>query len=252
MKPSPRAQLFRAQLGSAWLGLGLQAGPLIGEMWDINPTSHGSLFNYPKFPEDDDSEIDINDRLSFIVPTTKLEVEGPYEFTGTMYPDDRQREFLRWAMVIEPSESDHCLMSVPQPSLRLDKGKQRATDPYTVDDIDCVPEGMPPWQIVNHEIPLIDDDAKYHYHLPWCPNALRRWWELTSASQAAPMMCIFKKDTHLCTMVDCQQWNKNKVKDVTPMPDQDNIREDVTRAMYRSKIDLSDAYEQLKWTAWVI
>ncbi len=27
MKPSPRARLFRAWPGSAWLGLGLQAGP---------------------------------------------------------------------------------------------------------------------------------------------------------------------------------------------------------------------------------
>lgn len=165
-----------------------------------------ALFNYPEFPGDDDSEIDINDRLSFIILTTELEVEGPYEFTGTMYPDDQQREFLRRAMVIEPSESDHRLnamitmnekwnhrkpntgMSVPQPSPRLDNGKQRATDPYTVDDIDRlrqhwyddyedllqgVPKGMPPWRIVNHEIPLIDDDAKYRYHLPWCPNVLR-------------------------------------------------------------------------------
>ncbi|KAK0211842.1 hypothetical protein IW262DRAFT_1236417, partial [Armillaria fumosa] len=39
--------------------------------------------------------------------------------------------------------------------------------------------------------------------------------------------------------------NENTVKDVTPMPDQDNIREDVARAKYRSKIDLSDAYEQV-------
>ncbi|KAK0211841.1 hypothetical protein IW262DRAFT_1233706, partial [Armillaria fumosa] len=36
-----------------------------------------------------------------------------------------------------------------------------------------VPEGMPPWRIVNHEIPLVDNNARYHYHLPRCPNALR-------------------------------------------------------------------------------
>ncbi len=29
------------------------------------------------------------------------------------------------------------------------------------------------------------------------------------------------------------------------MPDQDGIREDVARAKYHSKIDLSDAYEQV-------
>ncbi len=60
------------------------------------------------------------------------------------------------------------------------------------------------------------------------------------------MMCVFKKDMHLCTVVDCRQCNKNMVKDVTPMPDQDNIREDVMHAKYQSKIDLSDAYEQVR------
>lgn len=46
------------------------------------------------------------------------------------------------------------------------------------------------------------------------------------------MMCMFKKDTHLHTVVDCQQRNKNTIKDVTPMPDQDNIWEDVACAKY--------------------
>jgi hypothetical protein len=35
------------------------------------------------------------------------------------------------------------------------------------------------------------------------------------------------------------------VKDVTPLPDQEVIWEDVARAKFRSKIDLSDAYEQV-------
>jgi len=35
------------------------------------------------------------------------------------------------------------------------------------------------------------------------------------------------------------------VKDVTPLPDQDVIRLDIARAKIHSKIDLSDAYEQI-------
>jgi len=35
------------------------------------------------------------------------------------------------------------------------------------------------------------------------------------------------------------------VKDITPLPDQEVIREDVTQGKYCSKIDLTDAYEQV-------
>ena len=64
-------------------------------------------------------------------------------------------------------------------------------------------------------------------------------------TQAAPLLCIPKKDGKLRTVVDTQQRNDNTVKDVTPLPDQEVIREDVARAKYRSKIDLTDAYEQV-------
>src|SRR5262249_22564093 len=50
----------------------------------------------------------------------------------------------------------------------------------------------------------------------------------------------------LRTAIDCRKRNDNTVKDVTPFPDQDQIRADVARAKYRSKIDLSNAYEQVR------
>ena len=50
----------------------------------------------------------------------------------------------------------------------------------------------------------------------------------------------------LRTVVDGRQRNDNTIKDVTPLPDQDLIRLDVARARIRSKIDLSDAYEQIR------
>jgi hypothetical protein len=59
------------------------------------------------------------------------------------------------------------------------------------------------------------------------------------------MLCIHKKDKHLCTVVDARQQNNNTVKDITPLPDQEVIREDVAWAKFRSKIDLSDTYEQV-------
>ncbi|KAJ3502631.1 hypothetical protein NLJ89_g8798 [Agrocybe chaxingu] len=97
------------------------------------------------------------------------------------------------------------------------------------------------------------------YHSPRCPHSLREefyeklnryadagWWKASTAIQAAPVLCIPKRDGRLRTVVDCRQRNDNTVKDVTPLPDQDIIREDVARAKYRSKIDLTDAYEQVR------
>ena len=60
------------------------------------------------------------------------------------------------------------------------------------------------------------------------------------------MLCILKKNGTLRTIVDYRQRNNNTVKDVTPFPDQDNIREDVARHKYQSKLDMSDAYEQVR------
>ena len=120
-------------------------------------------------------------------------------------------------------------------------------------------EELPPLRAINHEINLIDPDKKYVNRMPHCPVAMRPqfmeklnryvnagWWQEHTASQAAPLMCIPKKNGKLRTVVDARQRNDNTVKDVTPLPDQDVIREDVARAKYRSKIDLADAYEQVR------
>ena len=53
-----------------------------------------------------------------------------------------------------------------------------------------IPLKLPPFQEVNHHIPLIDDNIRYNYHLPRCPEALEEelhqkidcytmagWWE---------------------------------------------------------------------------
>lgn len=53
------------------------------------------------------------------------------------------------------------------------------------------------------------------------------WWEPCTINQAAPMLCVNKKDGHLCTIVDARQCNENTVKDMMPLPDMDIICEDV-------------------------
>ncbi|KAG6869889.1 hypothetical protein C0995_016466, partial [Termitomyces sp. Mi166 len=125
------------------------------------------------------------------------------------------------------------------------------------DIINRTKEELPPWREVNHEINLIDESRQYKYHLPCCPQALQeqlcektnrylnaKWWELWVATQAAPLLCIPKKDGTLQTALDVRQRNDNTIKDVTPLLDQEVIRKDVVKARYRSKINLTDAYEQ--------
>ena len=120
------------------------------------------------------------------------------------------------------------------------------------------PPGLPPSRIVDHSIPLIDEKKKYHYYLSKCPDALRPrllekinnylesgWWEPCQTDQAAPMLCIPKKNGDLRAVCDLRQRNENTVKDVTPFPDQDQIRHDCARAAEVSKIDLTNAYEQV-------
>lgn len=126
------------------------------------------------------------------------------------------------------------------------------------DVLDKPPTKLPPVREISHTIPLIDENKRYNYHMPRCPEALKPelmakiqkyvkagWWEYRQVSQAAPLLCIPKKNGTLRTVVDARKRNDNTYKDVTPFPDQDNIRADVARAKYRSKIDMTDAYEQI-------
>ena len=65
------------------------------------------------------------------------------------------------------------------------------------------------------------------------------------AHQMVPMLCIQKKNGKLHTVFDLREQNDNMVKDVTPFPDQDIIRNDMAWATYRSKLNMSKAYEQI-------
>jgi hypothetical protein len=117
---------------------------------------------------------------------------------------------------------------------------------------------LPPLREVNHEINLINPNKKYTYHLLTCPVPLQtqiyeklnrhmdvKWWKEFTISQALLLICLPKKDGRLRTVIDARQRNDNTIKDVMPLPDQDAIREDVAWAKYRSKIDLTDTYEQV-------
>ena len=60
------------------------------------------------------------------------------------------------------------------------------------------------------------------------------------------MLCIPKKNGTLRTVFDLQQQNKNMWKDITPFPDQDAIHHNIAQAKLRSKLDMTEAYEQTR------
>ncbi|KIK50380.1 hypothetical protein GYMLUDRAFT_182853 [Collybiopsis luxurians FD-317 M1] len=113
------------------------------------------------------------------------------------------------------------------------------------DILSGVPETLPPLREINHQIQLINESKRYNYYMPCCPDSLKvqlseklerysraQWWISTTVLQAAPMLCIPKKNGKICTIVDYRQQNENTVKDITPFPDQDHIWSDIARHKY--------------------
>jgi transposase InsO family protein len=165
----------------------------------------------------------------------------------------------------EPKEPQASTSTSPPPSYGrplLDSDIPMLRDDWTnhIKDLTCpIPEELPPFREINHEINLIDESKQYNYHNPRCPDHFVKdlndkierytragWWVPKRVEQALPMLCVAKKDGRLRTVFDCRKRNANTVKDATPFPDQDRIRNDVARAKYRTKIDMSEAYEQIR------
>jgi hypothetical protein len=118
---------------------------------------------------------------------------------------------------------------------------------------------LPPLRVVNHDIPLINENLRIRHRPSKCPDPFKKdliekverylgagWWKRTTLPSSAPLMIVYKKDGSMRTVIDARQRNDNTVGDVTPMPDQEMIRNTFAKARFRTKIDLSDAYEQVR------
>ena len=127
------------------------------------------------------------------------------------------------------------------------------------DLISGVPPKVPPFRQINHKINIIDPNKQINYQIPKCPDALKEdlaenisrytssgWWVPAMVCQAIPMLCVLKKNGKLQTVFDLHQQNNNMEKDVSPFLDQDTIRHDIARAPFRSKLDMSEAYEEIR------
>ena len=160
---------------------------------------------------------------------------------------DRHPERLRAALSLDVVLRDN---DIPQ--------LHRSWDNNITDLVSGIPLKLPPIQEVNHEINLIDPEKCIHYHLPKCPEHFRKelsqkieryttaqWWIPAVAHQAVPMLCIPKKNGKLHTVFNLREQNDNMVKDMTLFPDQDIICNDMARAAYHSKLDMSKVYKQI-------
>ena len=123
----------------------------------------------------------------------------------------------------------------PQPSTPLtdaDIPKLREEWMELIQDIACpIPEELPPFHEINHEINLIDEDKQYRYHHPRFPDhyvtdlnekisryVRAGWWIPRNVRQALPMLCVAKKSGSLRTVFDCRQRNANTIKDRNSIP----------------------------------
>lgn len=174
------------------------------------------------------------------------EVSGKYDFTKSYKTSVKDKDWMRKQSSVRLEVRDNWEDNMknlrkrfeaekppptPKPK-KPDKGKspmkslteedyprlrQQWYDEYQ-DIMGGVKVQLPPWREVNHEIHLMDDNKRYNYHLPRCPNSLREefhnkinmyvdagWWEPRSVSQAAPLLCIPKRDGKLRTVVDARQ-----------------------------------------------
>ena len=123
---------------------------------------------------------------------------------------------------------------------------------------------LPPLRAINHTIPLIDENKVYSWRPSRCPEVFReQWnekrdaylksgrWQLTTARNTSPMLLIPKPHKpknapELRTVYDCRERNKNTVKLTSPLPDIDGVLRRVAAKRYRSVLDLTAVYEQIR------
>lgn len=104
---------------------------------------------------------------------------------------------------------------------RLEELRQEFFKEYE-DFLSGTPEKLPPLREVNHQIPLIDENKQYVYPLPRCPDTVKGelhakierymsngWWINAPVTQAAPLLCVPKKNSQLRTVFDLRLRNEN-------------------------------------------
>jgi hypothetical protein len=183
-----------------------------------------SLYDYPKNPSTPQIEVyrqahpaEVSNPIEFLAymrnakplstirKKLRLKLLTVDELTEALYalstPAENETRKEQRPLPRPPEDGKTCLTEEDIPWLR-----QQWYDEFK-DILQGTPEELPPLREVNHEINLIDPDKKYTHRLPMCPVPLQPqfydklnryvdagWWKEHPTSQAAPLMCIPKKD----------------------------------------------------------
>src|SRR5690606_34325901 len=121
------------------------------------------------------------------------------------------------------------------------------------------PNVLPPLRKINHDIPIKDPNAKlpthripipiaYYSHLKEKLNkdlAVGRIQQ-SKSQYASPMFCVPKKDKTPRFVIDLKKRNANTEVRATKIPNQEVILNKMATAPFHSKIDLLDAYGQVR------
>lgn len=130
------------------------------------------------------------------------------------------------------------------------------------DDVLCddLPDCLPPFRSVNHEIVLIDPALKNRPRSYPMPNRFTtQWlahrqlyvssgrWSPAALDSACAMFAIPKKDpAEARFVINLKPRNANTVKMHTPIPDMRSVRADVASRPFRSQVDFKSAFEQIR------
>ena len=121
---------------------------------------------------------------------------------------------------------------------------------------------LPPLQVINHMILLINEKTTYSWRPSRCQEAFHAqwaekqdayiksgWWKITSAGNTVPMLLIPKPGTNppqLRTVVDLHEHNKNTHKATSPLPDMEGMLRYTASKPFQTALDLKNTYEQIR------
>src|SRR5258708_16764837 len=191
--------------------------PLV-RIFALNNKHHKNCIEMPHFPS------------KWPHPKTKwLQIPDCLSLEGLLMTDEKFEQLRAWWRL--------CFKDVMAPALEV----------------------LPPMRGVNHRINMIDHNARHVTQHATCPQALEdqlrdkmahyeqaEWWVRRPVPTACLLMCIAKKDGSLRTVIDMHKRNANTVLDVTPMPDMCYLMDCMVHCKYHSKIDMTDAYEEIR------